>query len=176
MGTPSIAQVEILFNVGCSDSGVLTLRMMRAIGLATAIALVVASCSSDQPTAESLCLDAVGELQASFQDYEKLLDSGVDQMRDEDAVEKLNAISNDYASLLDELQQREGSVPTEAQRSHDLLVSGVGMQVSAWLSISDGLRFRDPDLIGDGAEMIELSRDLVGESQLSIPDCSQLRE
>lgn len=134
--------------------------------------LIFTSCASDQPTSEDVCLDAVGELQASVQAYEALLESGVDQMRNDDAVEKLNHVSSEYGSLLDELEQRESSLPAEAQRSHELLVSGVGLQVSAWLSISDGLRFRDPDLIGDGAEMIELSRDLVAESQLSIPDCN----
>lgn len=152
------------------------MRATRAIILGIATTLVLISCTSDQPTAESLCLDAVGELQASFQVYERLLDSGVEQMRDDHAVEKLDVVPSDYGSLLEELQQRENTVPIEVQTSHDLLVSGVGMQVSAWLSISDGLRFRDPDLIGDGAEMIELSRDLFAELQLSIPDCSLLRE
>ena len=122
------------------------MRATRAIILGIATTLVLISCTSDQPTAESLCLDAVGELQASFQVYERLLDSGVEQMRDDDAVEKLDVVPSDYGSLLEELQQRENTVPIEVQTSHDLLVSGVGMQVSTWLSISDGLRFRDPDL------------------------------
>jgi len=102
------------------------LRATRAIILGIATTLVLISCTSDQPTAESLCLDAVGELQASFQVYERLLDSGVEQMRDDDAVEKLDVVPSDYGSLLEELQQRENTVPIEVQTSHDLLVRGVG--------------------------------------------------
>lgn len=103
-----------------------------------------------------------------------LLEAGVEQMRDEDAVERLVLLSEQYARLLDDLNAREGTLPGAVERAHGLLASGVGMQVSAWMSIGDGLQFQDGDLILDGAEMIALSRDLVSESQLAIPDCSRV--
>lgn len=148
------------------------MRFRRSVAASVVMILVVAACTSDEPTAESVCLDAVGEIQVVVQTYQELLESGVEQMRDDDAVEKLRSVSDRYSELLDELNERESTVPAEVRRSHDLLAGGVGMQASAWRSVSDGVRFRDPDLIDDGAELIELSRQLVEESALATPDCS----
>lgn len=147
----------------------------RSLGILLSVLLTGAACvTSDEPTALSLCLDAVGELQGATQEYYMLLEAGVEQMRDEDAVERLVLLSEQYARLLDDLNAREGTLPGAVERAHGLLASGVGMQVSAWMSIGDGLQFQDGDLILDGAEMIALSRDLVSESQLAIPDCSRV--
>ena len=142
--------------------------------LACLTTAMLASCNSDEPSAEILCLQAVGELDASIEQYEELLDQAVLEMREPDAVEKLNAITSQYSSLLEELNMREPEVPEAVQRAHRLLVSGVGMQQSAWMSITEGIEFRTPDLIDDGAELIALSRQAVSESRLAIPNCSRV--
>jgi len=145
-------------------------------GVAVAISgfLLISSCTSDTPSAATLCLEAVGELDASIETYEELLDEAVSEMREPDAVVKLDAITSRYSSLLEELNSRESRVPDEVQRAHQRLVSGVGMQRSAWMFISDGIRLGNPDLVDEGAELITLSRQVVSESRLAIPSCSQI--
>lgn len=135
--------------------------------------LLLTACTSDTPSAETRCLEAVGELHASIEVYEELLDEAVSEMRDPDAVERLDATTSGFSSLLQELNTREPEVPAEVQRAHERLVSGVGMQRSAWMFISDGIRLGTPDLIDEGAELITLSRQVVSESRLAIPSCSQ---
>ena len=93
-------------------------------------------------------------------------------MRDPDAEVKLDALVADYSDLLDVLNDRGGVVPGDVRRAHDLLASGVGLQVSAWTSIRDGLRFNNTDLIEDAAEMIALSREVVAEAMSAIPECA----
>lgn len=138
---------------------------------ALALVLILNVCSNDT-SPESECLAAVGLLHDSFDSYEELLERGVSQMRDEDAVEKLDAVAAEYSNLLDALETRRIDLPTDMQNAQDLLASGVGLQVSAWASISDGLRFNNTDLIEDAAEMIALSREVVAESRSAIPECS----
>lgn len=134
--------------------------------------MLLTSCTSDTPSAETVCLQAVGELHASIERYEELLDEAVADMRAPDAAEKLDVITDEYSSLLEELNLREQDVPDEVQRAHRLLVSGVGMGESAWMSIRDGISLGSPDLIDDGAELITLSRQAISESRLAIPSCS----
>lgn len=152
------------------------IRWTTPKGMALAISgvLLISSCTSDTPSAEKLCLEAVGELDASIEVSEELLDEAVAEMREPDAVEKLDAITSRYSSLLEELNTRDPEVPSEAQKAHRRLVSGVGMQRSAWMFISDGIRLGAPDLIDDGAELIALSRQVLSESRLAIPSCSQI--
>ena len=133
--------------------------------------LLISSCTSDTPSAEMRCLEAVGELDASIEIYEDLLDEAVSEMRESDAAEKLEAVTDRYSSLLEELDLRESDLPTEIERAHQRLVSGVGMQRSAWMSISQGVRLGNPDLINEGAELIALSRQVVSETRLFIPSC-----
>jgi len=144
----------------------------RGAALAIIGLLLLSSCTSDTPSAETLCLEAVGELDASIEVYEELLDEAVSEMREPDAVEKLDAINMRYSTLLEELDAREAEVPAEVQKAHQRLVSGVGMQRSAWMFISDGIRLGNPDLIDEGAELITLSRQVISESRLAIPSCS----
>ena len=146
---------------------------MRSTIIAIAVAFVAAACTTtEEPSARAICLDAVGELHASIEEYDELLETGVAEMRDDDAAEKLGTISNSYRSLFEALEARAATVPSEVESAHGLLSSGVGMQVTAWMSISDGIQFQDPDLIDDGAELIILSREVVAQSQQAIPDCS----
>lgn len=149
-------------------------RTPNRLALAISLLLLISSCTSDTPSAEMLCLEAVGELDASIEIYQELLDEAVSEMREPDAVEKLETITSRYSALLEDLNARESGVPDEVQRAHQRLVGGVGMQRSAWMFISDGIRLGAPDLIDDGAELITLSRQVVSESRLAIPRCSQI--
>lgn len=148
------------------------LRPRPLIAIALAGALILSSCDSG-PSAEELCLDGIGQLQGAIQDYEDLLDQAVVQMREEGAPEKLEAISEEYALLLTEINQMEAEVPVELLDSLRLLAMGVDFQESAWSTIGEGLRYIDRDLINDGAMMISESRDLLDESNLALPDCSE---
>jgi hypothetical protein len=149
-------------------------RRMPPWGVVLAMSgfLLISSCTPDTPSAEILCLEAIGELDASIEVYEELLERAVSEMREPDAVEKLDAIASRYSTLLEELNLREPEIPAEVQRAHQRLVSGVDMQRSAWTFISDGIRLGTPDLIDEGAELITLSRQVISESRLAIPSCS----
>ncbi len=143
----------------------------RGARAALALLLGIAACSGDS-SVHTACLEAVGHLHSSIESYADLLQRGVEQMRDADAVEKLDDVSASYTQLLDDLKAQKPELHPDIHNAHSLLISGVGLQVSAWMSISDGLRYNNPDLIEDAAEMITLSRDVVEQSQLAIPDCS----
>lgn len=143
----------------------------RFVAFAVALTLVLAACDSG-PSAEAVCLEGVGQLQEVVADYEEILDTAVIEMREENAPEKLEAISEDYSGLLKELEQMEAELPVETLDSWRLLASGIGMQESAWLAISEGLAVIDRERINDGAMMISQSRDLLDESNLALPDCS----
>lgn len=144
---------------------------LRLVALTVTLALVLAACDSG-PSEEAICLEGVGQLQEVVAEYEEILDTAVIQMREENAPEKLEAISEDYSTLLEELEQMEAELPLETLDSWRLLASGVGMQESAWMAISEGLAVIDRERINDGARMISQSRDLLDESNLALPDCS----
>ena len=133
--------------------------------------LIVFACSNDA-SLRSACLEAVGHLHESIDRYDELLDRGVTQMREHDAVEKLDAVASGYSELLDSVESRRNELPTDMEKAYDLFASGVGLQASAWASISDGLEFNNADLIEDAAEMIVLSREVVAEARNAIPECS----
>lgn len=149
------------------------MRMRRLVAIVIAVALTLSACDSG-PSAEEVCLEGIGQLQGAIQEYEELLDTAVVQMREEGAPEKLEAISEQYGTLWDELNRMEAELPVELLDSLRLLVSGVGYQESAWASIGEGLRYIDRDLINEGAEMISESRDLLDESNLALPECSEI--
>lgn len=74
-----IAQFEMrLTSVRGSIEGS-SLGVSRAAVLGIASTLVIVSCPVDQPTAESICFDAVGKLQTSFDAYEEPLDRGLER-------------------------------------------------------------------------------------------------
>jgi hypothetical protein len=148
-------------------------RMRELIAMVVAVALLLTACDSG-PSAEEVCLEGIGQMQGAIEEYEDLLDTAVAQMREEGAPEKLEAISEQYGILWNELNQMEAELPVELLDSLRLLVSGVGYQESAWSSIGEGLRYIDRDLINEGAEMIAESRDLLDQSNLALPECSEI--
>lgn len=152
------------------------MRFRSLIAFLSIVAIAVSACSGDEggSSAAAECLDAVGELQEVSRTYEELLETGVARMRNPDAVEQLQMISDDYSELAAVLDARETMVPEPVFNAHELLANSVGMQASAWQMISDGLRLQIPDFIDDGAELIIVSRDLLAESSLALPDCSSL--
>ncbi len=135
------------------------------------LTLVIVSCTSE-PTAEARCLGAVGELHAVATSSDELLQQGVSQMRDDDAIQKLQSLSERYATLLEGLDEISPTIPPEALEAHELLTGGVRLQQEAWIAIEEGLRTGDPRDIFEGADLIGEAREQLENFNVAIPDCS----